>query len=119
VAHVAHAQLDQVAGAQLAVDPQVEQGKVAQAALHLEPDPNCPDLPELERPLLADELALLPSSPMCRGTNPVHGDLLSVEGDLKLPRVTGYTSVSPSGTSAIETDGRNSKSDPFLPVAIF
>ena len=51
VAHVADAQFDQVAGALLVVDPQIEQGKVAQAALHLEPNPNGPDLMEVERRL--------------------------------------------------------------------
>ena len=63
MAHVADAQLDQVAGAQLTVNPQIEQGKLAQPALHLEPDTDCPDLLKLERCLLADELPLVPSLP--------------------------------------------------------
>jgi hypothetical protein len=43
VAHVADAQLEKGAGAQLAVDPRIGQGKVAHAALHLEPNPNRPE----------------------------------------------------------------------------
>jgi len=43
----------------------------------------------------------------------VHGDLLSVEGDPTLRRVSVYAGVSPSGTAAMEKDRRSSKSDPF------
>jgi hypothetical protein len=47
---------------ELAVDPQIERGEVAQVALHLQANADCPDLLELERRLLADELALVSSA---------------------------------------------------------
>ena len=72
---VPNQQLDQVAGAQLAVDTKIEQGKAAQSALHLQADADCPDFLE------ADELSLIPGSPTRRSTISVPGDPLSVEGD--------------------------------------
>jgi len=36
VAHVAHAQAQEIASAQLAVDAEIEQGKFSQASLHLQ-----------------------------------------------------------------------------------
>jgi hypothetical protein len=60
VADVAHLEADQITTSELAVDAQVEQGKLAYSALHLQTDTECPDIPELERRLLADDLALVP-----------------------------------------------------------
>jgi hypothetical protein len=51
---------DKVASAQLAVDPQVKERQFAHPVLHPESDSKCPDLLELERCLLADDLALVP-----------------------------------------------------------
>jgi len=84
VAYIADAQFDEVASAQLAVDPQIEQGKLSEPALHLKTDANCPDLLKLERGLLPDQLALVSRFPMERSTDFVHGDLLSVEKDSTL-----------------------------------
>ena len=58
-------------------------------------------------------------SPMGRSTNSIHGALLSVERDPTLRRVKVYASGSSSGTTAMETDARSSKTDPFRSVAIF
>jgi hypothetical protein len=57
VAYIADAQFDDVAGAQLTVDAQIEQGQLSEPALHLKTDANCPDLLKLERGLLPNQLA--------------------------------------------------------------
>jgi len=44
----------------LAVDTQVEERELAYSVLHLETNSKCPDVLELERSLLADDLALVP-----------------------------------------------------------
>jgi hypothetical protein len=67
---------------------------------------------QFERRLLADELALVPSFRVGRGTNSIHGDLLSVEGDSTLRRVLEYNRASPRSTAAMEKGGRSSNSDP-------
>jgi hypothetical protein len=60
MAHVPDLEADQVASTQLAVDAEVEEGEFAHSALHLKPNSKCPDVLELERRLLADDLALVP-----------------------------------------------------------
>lgn len=60
VADVPDLESDEVAAAKLAVDAQVEQGELAHPALHLETDAQRPDVLELERRLLPDELPLVP-----------------------------------------------------------
>jgi len=44
VAHVAHAQSQEIASTQLAVDAEIEQGELSQSALHLQENPNAPNL---------------------------------------------------------------------------
>src|SRR4051812_24074950 len=51
---------DEVTAAQLAIDTQVEQSKLAHPTFHLKADAKCPDVLELERCFLADDLALVP-----------------------------------------------------------
>ena len=51
---------DEVASAKLAVDAQVEERKFAHSILHLQTNSKCPDVLELERRLLPDDLALVP-----------------------------------------------------------
>ncbi|MBA3507265.1 MAG: hypothetical protein H0T80_15995 [Betaproteobacteria bacterium] len=80
VAYITHAQLHQVAGAQFAVDAQVEQRQFPQPPLHLQADPDSPDLLELEWCLLTDELALVPSLVVLHSISRFHEVLLSVEG---------------------------------------
>ena len=58
--YVAYAKSHQIASAELAVDAEVEQCKLSQAFLHLQANSDCPDLFELERCFLTDELALVP-----------------------------------------------------------
>jgi hypothetical protein len=58
-AHFPDLQRDEIAAAQLAVDREVEQGKIALATLKLKLDPDCPDLLRLERTLLADQATLV------------------------------------------------------------
>ena len=52
VADVPDLETDKVTTAQLAVDSQVEESKLAHPALHLEADSKCPDILEFERRLL-------------------------------------------------------------------
>src|SRR4051794_857533 len=58
-AHVLDSYRDEIAAAQLAVDGEVEQGKVALSTLKLKPNPDCPDLLRLERALLPDQATLV------------------------------------------------------------
>ena len=51
---------DKVTAAQLAVNVQVEKCELTRSVLHLQPHPKCPDVLELERGLLTDDLALVP-----------------------------------------------------------
>jgi hypothetical protein len=60
VADVPDLEADEVAAAQLAVDPEVEEGKLAHSIFHLQTDSKRPDVLKLERCLLADDLALVP-----------------------------------------------------------
>ena len=64
VADVADLEGNEVTSAKLAVDAQVEKREVAYSILHLKTNSKCPDVLELERGLLADDLALVPWLPM-------------------------------------------------------
>ena len=76
MAHIAHAQLHQIAGAQLAVDAEIEQRQLPRAVLQLQSHADHPDLLELEGCLLSDELALIPGLVMCRNIDLFHDGLL-------------------------------------------
>ena len=67
-ADIAHPQLDEAAGAQPAIDAEIKQGEVPGLRLHLQANPNSPDVPEFQRRLLADQLALVPWLPSMGGT---------------------------------------------------
>jgi len=58
--NIADLQGDEVASTQLAVDTQVEKCELAHPVLHLEADAERPNVLELERGLLPDDLALVP-----------------------------------------------------------
>jgi len=60
VGDIAHPQAHQIASAQLVVDGQVEEGKVAQPFAELQPDADRPDLLELQRWLLTNESPFVP-----------------------------------------------------------
>jgi hypothetical protein len=60
VADLAHPMTYQIAAAQVAVVTQVEHGELSQSSLHLQTNPDGPDLLEFERGLLADQLAFVP-----------------------------------------------------------
>ena len=60
VAHVPDFEGDEIASAQLAVDAQIEEREFASTAFHLEADAQCPDVLDLERRLLPDDLAFVP-----------------------------------------------------------
>lgn len=78
---VAHSQFDQVAGPELAVDRQIKKREIANPRGELQADAYRPDLLELERGFLADELGLVPGFPLLyRNVDVVHVRLLSVEG---------------------------------------
>jgi hypothetical protein len=59
-ANVVNVQPHEAATAQLAVDGEIEQCKVAPAPLKLEPNAGCPDLLRFQRAFLANQLALVP-----------------------------------------------------------
>jgi hypothetical protein len=65
-AYVVDLQADEIATSELAVDREVEQGKISFPALQLKPNPNGPDIFRIERALLADQAALVPGSPLAR-----------------------------------------------------
>jgi hypothetical protein len=65
-AYVVDLQADEIATSELAVDREVEQGKISFPTLQLKPNPNGPDIFRLERALLADQAALVPGSPLAR-----------------------------------------------------
>jgi hypothetical protein len=58
--HVVNFQPDEIAASQLAVDRQIEHGKIAPAFLHLEAHSNGPDILRVQRALLADQASLVP-----------------------------------------------------------
>ena len=60
VADVPDLEGDEVTTAELAVDSKVEECEVADPVFHLKSDSKCPDVPGLERRLLANDLALVP-----------------------------------------------------------
>jgi hypothetical protein len=107
VAHVAYSELDEVARAQLAVDTQIKKGKLPQPALHLQANAECPDLLQLERGFLTDQLALVPCLAMGLSTGFVHDHLLSVEGDSTLRRAATYF-ILPRENPDAESSGRRS-----------
>jgi hypothetical protein len=63
IGHISDPQRDQIAAAQPAVDRQVEQRQVAGLPRHPQACAYCPDLCQLERRLLADQLVLVPGCP--------------------------------------------------------
>ena len=60
VAEVPEFEADEITATQLAVNAEVEEGQFAYTALHLKADAQCPDVLELERRLLPNDLSLVP-----------------------------------------------------------
>ena len=60
VADVPDLQNDEVTTSKFAVDSKVEESEFADSTLNLKADSKCPDVLELERCLLADDLAFVP-----------------------------------------------------------
>src|SRR5690606_35512823 len=60
-------ELDQIATAQLAIDGEVKQRSVAHSALPIQEEPDCPNLPDLERPLGANLATGVPRRPTSGG----------------------------------------------------
>src|SRR5436190_23740031 len=58
--HIVDAQRDQITPAQLAVDGKVEQCEFPGSMIQLQPNPDSPDLLQLQRWLLAEQLAFVP-----------------------------------------------------------
>ena len=77
VADVPDLQPHQVAAAELAVDSQVEKCQLPHPVLHLEANSQCPDVLELERRLLPNDLALVPWLAINSGGNRFHDGLPS------------------------------------------
>ena len=80
-AHITCSQTYQITRAQFTVDAEVEHRQLSQPSLHLEANSNRPDLLELERHLLADQLTFVPRCVALSNMDGFHRDLLSVEGD--------------------------------------
>ena len=60
VVDIAHLELDEVAASQLAIDAEVKQRELSNAAFHMQSNSERPDVFKLERCLLANDLALVP-----------------------------------------------------------
>jgi hypothetical protein len=58
--HILDAEPDQIAGAELAVYSEVEEGQVSESAVQLQACPDCPDVLRLKRWLRADKLSFVP-----------------------------------------------------------
>lgn len=65
VGNILHAQANQIASAQLAIDGQVAEGKVTQPLAELQPDADRPDFLRLQRWRLSDQPAVV------QGTSPL------------------------------------------------
>jgi hypothetical protein len=61
--HIVDPQRNEIAAAKLAVDRKVEHCEIAQTLFQLKTDADRPDLPELKRWFLPDELAAVPGRP--------------------------------------------------------
>ena len=60
VGDIRHPQLYQIASAELGIDRQIEQGEITNLVTKLQPDADSPNVFQLERRLLADQLSLVP-----------------------------------------------------------
>ena len=76
VADVADLCADEIASAQLAVDAKIEQCEISRSANQLEPDADRPDFFQLERRLLANQLALVPRFRVGTNSSFIHGEIL-------------------------------------------
>ena len=77
MADVSDLETDEITAAELAVDSQVEECKLAHSVLHLQADSKSPDVPDLERRLLSDDLALVPWLAMDSLSSGIHDGLPS------------------------------------------
>jgi hypothetical protein len=76
VANIADAQLHQVTRPQFAVDRKVEQGKLTCSVSDLKANANCPNVLQLQRRLLSDELPFIPGHVLRRRMNELLHDRL-------------------------------------------
>ncbi len=60
VGNIQDAKLHKIASAELRINGEVEQSQIPSAVPQLKPDPDSPDVAQLQRRLLADELVLVP-----------------------------------------------------------
>jgi hypothetical protein len=76
-------QPDQVAGAQFAVDGQIEKRKIAQSATNLKAHTDGPDFTSFQGRFLARDLTFVPWNPICvMGEQVLHDDSpLSLKGE--------------------------------------
>src|SRR6516164_7314050 len=96
----------EIAAPEFAVDREVEQGEVAGAALHLEPDPDRPHVLRLQRALLSNKAPFVPgiATPHRRLVAIEHDRLLGADRALPAPvrpRPAGHSM--PGGWFVIET----------------
>jgi hypothetical protein len=80
MAHVADLQGNEVATAQFAVNPEIEESQLAEPAFHLEANAQRPNVLQLERCLLPHDLALVPRLVVSRVASGFHDGLPSSSG---------------------------------------
>jgi hypothetical protein len=85
VADIADFELDEVAATQFAVDAEVEQRELSDTVRHLEANSQRPDVLQLERRLLANDLALVPWRARRGHLGVLHDGLPSVKGSPTYP----------------------------------
>jgi len=71
---IANPKGDKVASAKLAIDRQIEQSQVSDAALQLKPDPYAKNVPKPERQLLSHDPAVVPGDQRTTRALYRHGD---------------------------------------------
>jgi hypothetical protein len=79
VTDVSNSQLNEIAGAQLAVYAKIEQRQFPRPAEDLKPNADGPNFFKFERRFLTDKLALIPRSRNRMNSKLIHGGLLKVE----------------------------------------
>jgi hypothetical protein len=84
VRDISDTQLHEIAAAQLAVERHIEERELALAIAKFETNPNRPNVPEFERCLLPDQLALVPGIAAATYNGGCqHFELLRFEGEFK------------------------------------
>jgi hypothetical protein len=76
MANILYPQIYQIARPELAVQAQIKQGKLSCSLTELESNPDRPDIFELQRRFLSDNLSLVPGGLVCAIVTIFHDELL-------------------------------------------